>query len=154
MTSIDKMMAMGASFILNVGPNAKGVITPEYKEKILKVGDWYNRMEGALEDSDADENDYGVYHNAYLATKKNGKTYLHFYDGLMVDNVCMNNYPSVPKSVRLLNTGKELSYKVEHLPFLNGFNEHVRLDGPELLNIENIPVDDLVGEPIVLEIEW
>ena len=115
MTSIDKMMAMGASFILNVGPNAKGVITPEYKEKILKVGDWYNRMEGALEDSDADENDYGVYHNAYLATKKNGKTYLHFYDGLMVDNVCMNNYPSVPKSVRLLNTGKELSYKVEHL---------------------------------------
>ena len=154
MTSIDKMMAMGSSFLLNVGPNAKGVITPEYRSKIEKIGDWYNRMEGALEDCEFDETDYGVYHNQYLATKKNGKTYLHFYDGIMVDNVCMNNYPSVPKSVRLLNTGKNLPFKIEHLPFLNGFNEHVRLDGPELLNICNVPVDDLVGEPIVLEIEW
>ena len=154
MTSIDKMMAMGASFILNVGPDARGVITPDYREKIVKVGNWYNRMEGALEDSEGDDTDYGVYHNNYLATKKNGKTYLHFYDGIIADNVCMKNYPTVPKSVRLLNTGKALPFRVQHLPFLNGFNEHVRLDGPELLNIEKIPVDDLVGEPIVIEIEW
>ena len=154
MTSIDKMMAMGASFLLNVGPNAKGVITPEYRNKIIKVGDWYNRMEGTLEGGEPDETDYGVYHNEYLATKKNGNTYLHFYNGLVADHVCLDKYPSIPKSVRLLNTGKNLSFSVTHLPFVNGFNENVRLDGPELLNIENIPVDELVGEPIVLEIEF
>lgn len=154
MRSIDKIMAMGGSYLLNVGPNSKGVITEEYKSRILKIADWYNRMEGALCEAEPDETDYGVYKNEYLATKKNGKTYLHFYDGLIADHVCIDKYPSVPKSVRLLNTGKALPFEVTHLPFLNGFNEHVRLDGPELLNIHDIPVDELVGEPIVIEVVW
>ena len=153
-TSIDKIMAMGGSFLLNVGPDASGVITPEYRDKLIKVGDWYNRMEGALEDGVPDEHDYGIYRDKCLVTKKGDKTYFHFYEGLTADHVCMNDYPSVPKSVRLLNTGRDLPYAVTHLPFLNGFNEHVRLDGPELLNIEKIPVDELVGEPIVLEIKF
>lgn len=153
-TSIDKIMAMGGSFLLNVGPDARGIITDEYKDKILKVGEWYNKMEGALVDGEPDGHDYGIYRDKCLVTKKGDKTYFHFYEGLTADHVCMNDYPSVPKSVRLLNTGKDLPFGVTHLPFLNGFNEHVRLDGPELLNIEKIPVDDLVGEPIVLEIRF
>ena len=66
----------------------------------------------------------------------------------------MNAWKNMPKRVKLLNTGMDLAFKVEHLPFLNGFNEHVRLDGPELLNITRIPTDEIKCEPIVIEIEW
>ena len=53
-TSIDKMMAMGASYLLNVGPNAEGVITESYASRIRRVGDWYNRMQGCLECAEED----------------------------------------------------------------------------------------------------
>ena len=152
--SIDRIMAMGGSFLLNVGPNAAGVITPEYAEKIERVGEWYNRVRAGLEGATPDEFDYGVYHNPYYATVNDGKTYLHFYDGLIADHVCLDKWQKAPKSVKLLNTGMDLPFKIEHLPFLNGFNEHVRLDGPELLHIHSIPVDTLADEPIVVEIEW
>ena len=36
-TSIDRIMAMGGSYLLNVGPDAKGVITEEYAERIRAV---------------------------------------------------------------------------------------------------------------------
>jgi len=154
LTSIDRIMAMGGSYLLNVGPDPKGVITPEYAKRIEKVGDWYNRVKAGLEDNEPDGFDYEIYHNPYCATKKNGKTYLHFYDGLIADHVCIKAWPKLPKNVKILNTGRTLPFTVEHLPFLNGFNEHVRLDGPELLHIHDIEVDSLAGEPIVIEIEW
>ena len=154
MSSIDRTMAMGGSYLLNVGPDARGVITPEYADRIRKIGEWYNRMEGALEDNEEDTFDYGVYTNPCLVTMKNGRSYFHFYDGLITDHVCMKNWKHLPKRVRLLNTGKDLPFNITHLPFLNGFNEHARLDGPELLDFTGIPVDDLVGEPIVIEVEW
>lgn len=152
--SIDKILAMGGSFLLNVGPDARGVITPDYADKIKGVGEWYTRISEGLEECTADDFNYGVYHNAYYSTKKENKTYFHFYDGIIADHVCMNAWKSTPKNVKLLNTGMDLPFEIEHLPFLNGFNEHVRLDGPELLNITNIPVDELEGEPIVIAVEW
>ncbi|MBO5269207.1 MAG: alpha-L-fucosidase, partial [Clostridia bacterium] len=77
-TSIDRMMSMGASYLLNVGPTGEGVVTEEYASRIRRVGDWYNRMEGCLECAEADEFDYRIKANKCIATKKNGKTYLHF----------------------------------------------------------------------------
>ena len=147
-------MAMGGSYLLNVGPDSRGIVTKEYADRIKKIGDWYNRTKTALEDNEADTFDYGVYKNPCFVTKKGGKSYFHFYDGLISDHVCMDKWQTIPKRVTLLNTGKQLPFAVRHLPFLNGFNEHARLDGPELLDFTEIPVDDLVGEPIVIEVEW
>jgi alpha-L-fucosidase len=151
-SSIDKIMAMNGSYLLNVGPDAKGVIREEYASRIRKIGDWYNRMGGCLESAEPDEFDYKIHHDEYVKTKKDGKTYLHFYNGLMSDSVAIENYPSIPKSVRLMNTGCELPFKVEALPeFFNGYNGKAERT---FLNVKKIPVDELANEAIVLEIEW
>ena len=149
-TSIDRIMALGGSYLLNVGPDSRGVITPAYADRLLAVGAWYNRMEGCLESAEGDDFDYHVHkYTDYVATKKNGKTYLHFYDGIRSSSVALVHYPSIPKRVRLLNTGKDIPFANERLP------EYAR-DGRAglYLHIYGIPADELVSEPIVIEIEW
>lgn len=148
-SSIDRMMAMGGSYLLNVGPNALGEVTEDYAARIRRVGDWYNRMEGCLECHEEDTFDYHIKANKCIATKKNGKTYLHFYEGVRSTSVALKFFPSIPKRVRLMNTGKELKASVDFLPeyFANG-------QAQPYLHVTGIPVDDLASEPIVIEFEW
>jgi len=148
-SSIMQTMARGGSYLLNVGPNELGEITPEYEKRILAVGDWYNRMEGVLEDSEGDENIYdlasgGAWYNKYVVTKKNGKSYFHFYNGLISNHIFFKTFPSMPKSARLLNSDTPLPFTVR--------NMHIKQD--DGLDIYNIPIDELGGEPVCIEIEW
>lgn len=150
-SSIDRIMAMGGSYLLNVGPSPLGEITDEYSKRLRRVGEWYNRMGGALECHEADTFDYGVKNNECITTKKNGKSYFHFPAGLISSAVAIKNYPFEPKSVRLLNTNANLSYKIERLPEF--FDGHTGI-AYTYLHISGIPIDELSLEPIVIEIEW
>lgn len=151
-SSIDRVMSMGGSYLLNVGPSPEGEITREYADRLRRVGDWYRRMEGCLAGGEADTFDYRSRDNFCIATKKNGKTYLHFADGVISTAVNLESYPSVPKSVRLMNTGEHLRASAEYLP--EYFDGKTGLMSVKYLHIGGIPVDDLSGEPVVLEIEW
>lgn len=148
-SAIDRMMAMGASYLLNVGPNALGEIPEEYAARLRRIGDWYNRMEGALVCHEVDDFNYKVKANKVIITKKNGKSYFHFYDGVRSSSVALQYFPNMPKSVRLLNTGKPLKASFDLLPeyFSNG-------QAQPFLHVTGIPVDDLANEAIVIEIEW
>ena len=148
-SSIDRMMAMGASYLLNVGPNGEGEITEDYASRLRRIGDWYKRMEGALVCHEADDFNYKIKANKAIVTKKNGRSYFHFPDGIRSSSVALQYFPSMPKSVRLLNTGKPLSASFDLLPeyFSNG-------QAQPFLHITGIPVDDLANEAIVIEIEW
>lgn len=148
-TAIDRIMAMGGSYVLNVGPNGLGEITEEYASRIRRIGDWYRRTEGCLQCAEGDDFNYKIKANEYIATKKNGKTYLHFYNGIRSSSVALRYFPSFPKKVRLLNTGKELPYAIDLLPEYSSNGQAV----PHL-HVTGIPIDDFADEPILLEIEW
>ena len=148
-TSIDQMMAKGASYLLNVGPTAEGEISEEYAERIRRVGDWYLRMEGCLECTEADSFNYAVKKGAPIVTKKNGKTYFHFYSGIQSSSVAMQYFPSIPSSVRLLNTGAKIKASIDMLPEYS-LNERAQ----RYLRLSGIPIDELECEPIVIEIDW
>ena len=150
--AIDKIMAMGGSYLLNIGPKGDGSIDERYSGMIRRVGDWYNRMEGSLENTESDVFDYQISRGKCIVNKKNGKSYFNFYDGIDSTAVSMKKYPSLPKSVRLLNNGESLKFKIEPLPEF--FNFETGCADVEYLHISGIPVDDFASEPIVLEIEW
>ena len=150
MSAIDRCMSMGASYLLNVGPDGRGVITEEYASRLKRIGDWYNRMDGCLEGCDADSFAYDVNGRKYVAARKDGRSYFHFYDGLISSAVYFKKYPSSPRSVRLMNTGTPLNFALERIPSItdeNGITQNA-------LRIAGIPVDDLAMEPIVIEVEW
>ena len=140
---------MGGSYLINVGPNAEGEITEEYACRIRRIGDWYNRMEGALTCHEADDFRYKLRANQAIVTKKNGKSYFHFPDGVRSSSIALAYFPCVPHSVRLLNTDKSLNAAIDLLP-------EYQVNGQALpfLHITGIPVDDLSDEAIVIEIEW
>ena len=143
-------MSMGGSYVLNVGPSGEGEITDAYALRLRRIGDWYNRMEGCLECAEPDSFNYAIRANDCIVTKKNGKSYFHFAEGIRSSSIAMELFPSFPKSVRLMNTGKQLPVSIDLLPeyFCNAGT------ALEFLHITDIPVDDLASEPIVIEIEW
>lgn len=150
-SSICRIMAMGGSYLLNVGPDSKGRITSEYAQRIEKLGDWYNRMGGALECHEADDFDYQIDADACIVTKKGGVSYFNFYDGLTSNAVTMKNAPSLPKSVKLLNTGATLEAKICPMPEFFDMKTGIAC---ERLYIRGIPTDELANEAIVIAVEW
>ena len=151
MASVDKVMAMGGSYLLNVGPMADGRIPDEAAQRVRRVGEWYGRMEGTLTDHEADPFPYEIPGNPFVALKKNGRTYLHFYQGLISSAVVLRAYPGRPAAVRLMNSGRALPFEETRLP--NWFDSRGLARGP-VLHIHDIPVEAYAEEPIVLEIEW
>ena len=152
LSEICAVMAKGGSYLLNVGPMADGKIPEIQVEKLKKIGDWFNRTEGVLEGHTPDETDYGIKYNTCIPTKKNGKTYLNFYNGMNNNAVLFKNVSVLPKSVRILNTGNSLPFECDYFPTFY-------YDDPEdithkYLRIYDIPVDDLPAEPIIIEIDW
>lgn len=149
--AIDRFMSMGASYLLNVGPSPEGEITEEYADRIRRIGNWYNRMEGCLEQAQPDPLNYQPRDCKCVATMKNGKTYLHFHDGIPSTAVSLENYPNTPQAVRLMNTNTQLPFALDLLPEFRG---GMGVCDRKFLHIMDIPVDDLANEPIVLEITW
>ncbi len=141
---IDQTMARGGSFLLNVGPKPDGTIDETSLYLIAKIGDWYKRMDGCLKEHEGDPYTYGLNGVPHIVTKKNGKSYFHFFNGLTTNSMIFTVYPSMPKSVKLMNTGKQLEYEVTYIPSVK----------PGCLRVSGIPMDTLETEVPVIEVEW
>lgn len=152
-SSIDAVMARGDNYLLNIGPMSDGSLHPEHVDRINRVGNWYQRMKGCLENHEADPFDYQICADCkWIAARKNQKTYFHFPNGINSTAVAIAKYPSIPRSVRLMNTGAELPFAVKTLPgYFSGTTGRAE---QSYLYIRNIPVDDIPNEPIVLEVDW
>lgn len=150
--SIDKVMAMGGSYLLNVGPMPNGKIPEKARKLIERVGDWYVRMRGVLENQEPYPFLIRLQHTPCLVTVKDGKTYLHLYEGAICSSINFDVGPAfAPKSARLLNDGRELGVRFGMLPGCGGM--YGLANGP-ILSITDIPCDEFENEPLVIEIEW
>ena len=149
---IDKIMAMGGSYLLNVGPKAEGKIPKTAKEIVEAVGDWYKRMAGVLEGASADTRQLKLSGGECIVNEKDGKTYLHFYNGVRSRTVNIyEGADSIPKNARLVNDGRQLRVRYDKLPYRFGDDG---ICEQKYISICDIPCDDFSLEPLVIEIEW
>lgn len=151
-SSIDKIMAMGGSYLLNVGPMASGKIPEQAKALIEKVGSWYVRAKEGLTDTEAPAEKYALFGNTpYVVTEKNGYSYFHFYNGLPTTAFTFAD-PTVrkPRAALLLNSGKELTIRHTPLPMKT---ENFIASTP-YYSVTGIPVDDYAAEPLVVRVLW
>lgn len=153
LSSIDKTMARGGSYLLNIGPRADGTLDPQHAQRIRLVGDWYGRMRGCLEEHEPDDFDYGVHKSGEcIINRKGNRTYFHFFNGTRSSAVALARFPHMPRRVMLLNTGADLPFCKEVLP--DYFNGQTGVAEHEYLHIRGIPTEELGVEPVVIEIEW
>lgn len=151
--SIDHVMAMGGSYLLNVGPMANGHIPKTAAEIVARIGEWYAKTEGVLEGNEADPFVYKLsVDDPFDAFRKAGKTYLHFYRGLSCRTLTLLSSPGTPRGVRLQNDGRSLGIRYARLP--RPFDEATGRESGPYVSITDIPVDDFAGEPLMLEITW
>ena len=153
MQSIDKIMAMGGSYLLNVGPMADGTIPTRSEQLLCRIGTWYNRTQIALENTAPAARTYSLSGGMpYIAVEKNGVTYFHFYRGLNSTAVTFLD-DDIPTSCRavLLNSGEALPIRHGTLPSKVDADTVAR---KQYYSIREIPVDEYPAEPLIIAVEW
>lgn len=156
MQSIDKILCMGGSYLLNMGPCADGSIAPVYKDSFAKIGDWYKKIYEAFDGTYPASYMLGevsmlvsghqVNRDMVLMTRVNNTVYVHIYQEPQTCGLVLKPIDFMPESVTLLNDGSDVEFDVELMPWC-------WQDKP-YLHIKNMPVDKFSGEVMILKIEF
>lgn len=148
MKSIDKILCMGGSYLLNMGPCADGSIDPAYTEGFSIIGDWYRRVgesfRGTCPASYLISKSNGD--NPVLATRRGNAIYIHLYKEPDAKGLILKPIYHMPRSVTLLNDGSQLDFDVELMP--EYWQER------PYLHIKRLPVDRFYGEVMVLKLSY
>ncbi len=141
--SMSSVLIKGANFILNVGPDDKGVLPAEAKQIFAEVGKWYKKIKESVIDCEY------IKLGEYEFTYKNNTLYLHLppafgCSGVVLKGICEN-----AKSVCLLNSGKNLNYALEYTPI-----DYDGKTNPKHLHIFNIPAQEYMPENMVIKMEF
>ena len=148
-SSIDRYMAIGANFVLNVGPDEKGNIPEKAKSIVSSVGNWYKNVKEALF---AEPVKYEwASKNGFLATRKTNTLYLHFLASPDADGFFIREIKTLPKNATVLNDGTSLSIFWDKIPRLfNGHKESMI----DVCHIHGIDADKLSSEAVIIKLEF
>jgi alpha-L-fucosidase len=148
-SSIDRYMAMGANFVLNVGPDEKGNLPEKAKAILSSVSSWYNNVKEALFAEPVKYEWASKY--GFITTKKDNRLYLHFTKIPEADGFFIKEIKAMPKSASVLNDGTKLSILFEQIPSLfNGHSESMI----DVCHISGIDVDALSSEAVIIKLEF
>lgn len=147
--SVDKILAMGGNYLLNVGPDALGEIPPQAEKLLRGLGDWFRRVGEAF--TDVSTAGYLVNHKDWrmrpiLLTKRNHVVYVHAAQDLQSERILLAPMETLPLKATLLNDGRAVDFAVEQIPsFWN--------DKP-ILRLHHLPVDEFSHEVMVFKLEF
>lgn len=140
--SIDTNLARGGNYLLNVGPDADGII-PEPGRKILHgVGTWYRRVR----ESFAEPIPGLTADPALLVTRRGDAVYIHCPRGLSGSALSLHPLKQPPTRVTLLNTGEAVEWTLEPLIYYRDRGAELRL--------RNLDADALSGTVPVFKLEF
>jgi len=148
--SIDKIMTKGGNYLLNVGPDANGNLSPEAIETLEAIGKWYRTVS---------ESYLGArfIHNPqipYPMTCKNNSIYLHLPATPMASGLTMRPVDILPEKAVVLNTGDILETEVVYLPSFFKGNGAEYMDHTPYLHLRGIPVNTCTDGVIVLRMDF
>jgi alpha-L-fucosidase len=145
MRSIDRYLARGGNYLLNVGPTAEGLI-PEKSTKILKnIGKWYSSVKESFENVQP-SSQLIVNRNA-LITSRERTLYVHFFTDLIGDGFKLKPINVLPKKATLLNNNMPVECKVNLCP-----TDH--LEQKAYLRLRNLPSNEMPGTVLVVKLEF
>ncbi len=145
MQSLDRSLAKGGNYLLNVGPKADGTISEEYARILRTIGKWYHTVREAFDG--AEPASYLVEDRDLLLTRKGNTLYVHLYKAPMRNRVLLKPLDILPRKVTLLQTGQEIEARVDFIP-----TQH--RERREYLRLRNLPVNQLTDTVPVLKLEF
>ena len=152
MHSIDKILAMGGNYLLNVGPTAEGSFPFEAERSLERIGRWYKQVQEAfigtrpasylLRTTQGNRSRY----DGLLLTRRRNTVYVHAADGLQANGMVLPGIRHAPSEAIVLNTGTTVETEVDTVPW--------RWTEQPCLRIKNIGADRLLEEPVVVRLEF
>ncbi len=155
--SIDRTLAMGGDYILNVGPKADGSFPEENILTLAQVGNWYRSVVEAFEgtvsastviddDAIAMHGDLRIPRDSMLITRKTNTLYIHLPISPQSTGLILKPLRILPKRATLLNDGTELQAAVETTPWHWQELPYLRLSG--------LPVNRMTETVMVIRLDF
>ena len=158
MQSIQRIMAMGGNYLLNVGPAPDGTIPDVQVARLERIARWFSKVKEAFYDaepaSDLTSN------QDVLLTRKGDTLYVHLYKDPEASAVYLRPLEVAPTRATLLNTGAAVQAVAEVTPrsWQEQFSEGLRQANGDVpghfLRLRGLPVDDLTDEPLMVKLEF
>ena len=146
--NIDKTIATGGNYLLNVGPTETGAISQRAKVILEEIGKWYHLIKESFQNTEPILIFKGKEY--LLTTVKDNKLYIHFIKGLTCSGVVLNPITTLPKKVEVLNTGESPISALDIIP-----THCQRKDAfVKYLHVYDLPCDKLNNEPVVLKLTF
>lgn len=143
--SIDKYLSRDANYLLNVGPDATGVI-PQQSSSILKnIGKWYHSVVESLEN--VEPASALTTNQDVMLTKRDNILYVHLNKEPKGNVVKLRPFTVVPKTAVLLNNGRKVDFEVEIAP-----QDH--LEQKAYLRLINLPTNEMCNTVLVIKLEF
>lgn len=146
MQRMDLMMARGANYLLNVGPDALGRIPDEPRRLLQRVGQWYGAVREAF-DGTALAADLSTNRDVLL-TRRDNTVYVHLNQEPATAAVALPPIEVLPRRAVLLNTGDSVACDVNWLPTLHSQPR------TRALRLHGLPVEALSGEVLIVKMEF
>lgn len=140
---IDRYLAAGGNFLLNVGPKSDGTIPEESVRLMAEVGRWYRRVRESYHDVVTDGT--LVEDKKCIVGRRGDVLFLHFPEGLDASGFALPPLAINPVCATVLNNGRKLRTAVEMMPW--------RL-GKDVLHVMDVPVDELANEAVVVRLDF
>lgn len=154
MASIDKILTMGGSYLLNVGPKPDGTFPEENLKSLKVIGEWYASVKeafaGAIPASFCIDDDFmdmngGMIRDTLYTTRKGNTFYVHLPEGPQSTGLILKPLHHMPKRVTLLNNGQELPAEIAVTPW--------HWKEPPLLHIYDLPTNEMTHTVMVIKVE-
>lgn len=145
MQSMDRILAMGGNYLLNVGPTPDGELDPRGLKPLRTIADWLSRTKEAFYDavpvSDA------VKSGDVFATCRGNDLYIHFYQDPMGTSMELSPLEMLPEQVTLLNDGRTLLiHRSQGTKLWTNPMEYIRVCG--------LPTDQFHNEVMILKLHY
>lgn len=144
-SSIDKYLARGANYLLNVGPTGEGVIPSDAEEILCRVGKWKKTVDEAFQDVEFDSELLAS--PDLLVTKRDRTVYVHLNKLPVGSGVKLKPINVMPAKAVLLNTGQPIECLVNLSP-----SDHATQQ--RYLRLRNLPVNDTTNTVLVARLDF
>ena len=143
--SVDRMMAKGANYLLNIGPKADGTVSETDAAILRSIGAWYRRTREALEG--VRPASHLTANRDVLLTRRDDTLYVHLFRDPPGTSVVLQPLRVLPEQATLLRDGTPLETRVEVLP-------RFFQDAAGYLQIRGLPTADCHDTVMVLKLRF
>jgi alpha-L-fucosidase len=144
--SVQKVLAKGGNYLLNVGPKPDGTIDGTSATALRRIGAWLRPVRESLfevEPASAFTSNRDV-----VLTRRANTLYVHLVKEPETSSVFLHPLADLPRRATLLNTGEPVAFDVADLPRLHN------LTPDRCLRLKRLPVNDRPTAGWVIKLDF